>query len=129
MLSADNTDDGGRSFGLKARLCLHVPASQAMSRHAVDITMFDLLRVGGVTQWMKVAGMAEAFNKPVASHLLSEIHVHLVAAVPNRLVVEYMPWTWRLFDNPPMPVNGEMTVPAGPGLNFAPDLFDKYGVG
>ena len=31
---------------------------------------------------------------------------------------------WRLFDNPPMPVNGEMTVPAGPGLglNFAPDL-------
>ena len=60
MLSADNTDDGGRSFGLKARLCLHVPASQAMSHHAVDITMIDLLRVGGVTQWMKVAGMAEA---------------------------------------------------------------------
>jgi L-alanine-DL-glutamate epimerase-like enolase superfamily enzyme len=41
-----------------------------------------------------------------------------------------MPWTWRLFDNPPMPVNGEMTVPAGPGLglNFAADLFEKYGV-
>src|SRR5713101_3509686 len=71
-----------------------------------------------------------AFNKPVASHLLPEIHVHLVAAVPNGLVVEYMPWTWRLFDNPPMPVNGEMTVPTGPGLglNFAPDLFDKYGI-
>jgi hypothetical protein len=30
-----------------------------------------------------------------------------------------------------MPVNGEMTVPTGPGLGlkFAPDLFDKYGVG
>jgi L-alanine-DL-glutamate epimerase-like enolase superfamily enzyme len=57
--------------------------------------------------------------------------VHLVAAVPNGLVVEYMPWTWRLFDNPPMPVNGEMTVPTGSGLGlkFAPDLFDKYGVG
>src|SRR5260221_531438 len=106
------------------------PQRQAMSRHAVDITMIDLLRVGGVTQWMKVAGMAEAFNKPVASHLLPEIHVHLVAAVPNGLVVEYMPWTWRLFDNPPMPVNGEMTVPTGPGLGlkFAPDLFDKYGI-
>ena len=38
---------------------------------------------------------------------------------------------WRLFDNPPMPVNGEMTVPAAPGLGlkFAPDLFEKYGVG
>jgi L-talarate/galactarate dehydratase len=106
------------------------PHRQAMSHHAVDITMLDLLRVGGVTQWMKVAGMAEAFNKPVASHLLPEIHVHLVAAIPNGLVVEYMPWTWRLFDDPPMPVNGEMTVPTGPGLGlkFAADLFDKYGV-
>ena len=107
------------------------PHRQAMSHHAIDITMIDLLRVGGVTQWMKVAGMAEAFNKPVASHLLPEIHVHLVAAIPNGLVVEYMPWTWRLFDNPPMPVNGEMTVPTGPGLGlkFAPDLFEKYGIG
>jgi L-alanine-DL-glutamate epimerase-like enolase superfamily enzyme len=106
------------------------PHRQSMTHHSVDIVMIDLLRVGGVTQWMKVAGMAEAFNMPVASHLLPEIHVHLVAAVPNGLVVEYMPWTWRLFDNPPMPENGEMKVPteAGLGLKFAPDLFEKYGV-
>ena len=107
------------------------PHRQTMTHHAVDIVMIDLLRAGGVTQWMKIAGMAEAFNRPVASHLLPEIHVHLIAAVPNGLVVEYMPWTWRLFDNPPMPEKGEMTVPAGPGLGlkFAPDLFEKYGVG
>ena len=106
------------------------PHRQALSHHASDVTMIDLLRVGGVTPWMKVAGMAEAFNKPVASHLLPEIHVHLIAAIPNGLVVEYMPWTWRLFDDPPMPVNGEIAVPSGTGLGlkFAPGLFDKYGV-
>jgi L-alanine-DL-glutamate epimerase-like enolase superfamily enzyme len=106
------------------------PHRQTMTHHSVDIVMIDLLRVGGVTQWMKVAGMAEAFNKPVASHLLPEIHVHLVAAAPNGLVVEYMPWTWRLFDNPPLPIKGEMSVPtaAGLGLSFAPGLFEKYGV-
>jgi L-talarate/galactarate dehydratase len=106
------------------------PHRQALAHHASDITMIDLLRVGGVTQWMKVAGMAEAFNKPVASHLLPEIHVHLIAAIPNGLVVEYMPWTWRLFENPPIPVNGEIAVPsgAGLGLKFAADLFQKYGV-
>jgi len=106
------------------------PHRQTMTYHSVDIVMIDLLRVGGITQWMKVAGMAEAFNKPVASHLLPEIHVHLVAAVPNGLVVEYMPWTWRLFDNPPMPEKGEIKVPTEPGLGlkFAPDLFEKYGV-
>ena len=106
------------------------PHRQTTTHHSVDIVMIDLVRVGGITQWMKVAGMAEAFNKPVVSHLLPEIHVHLVAAAPNGLVVEYMPWTWRLFDNPPMPENGEMMVPTGPGLGlkFAPGLFEKYGV-
>jgi L-alanine-DL-glutamate epimerase-like enolase superfamily enzyme len=51
--------------------------------------------------------------------------------VPNGLVVEYMPWTCRLFENPPIPEKGEITVPtgAGLGLKFASDLFDKYGVG
>jgi len=92
------------------------PHRQAMSHHASDITMIDLVRVGGVTPWMKVAGMAEAFSRPVASHLLPEIHVHLVAAIPNGLGVEYMPWTWRLFEDPPMPVNGEIAVPSGAGL-------------
>jgi L-alanine-DL-glutamate epimerase-like enolase superfamily enzyme len=107
------------------------PHRQALTHQSVDIVMIDLLRAGGVTPWMKIAGMAEAFNRPVVSHLLPEIHVHLVAAAPNGLVVEYMPWTWRLFDDPPMPEEGEMKVPtgAGLGLKFAPDLFDKYGVG
>ena len=57
----------------------------------LGVTRRDILRVGGVTPWMKVAGMAEAFNLPVVSHLLPEIHVHLVAAAPNALVVEYDP--------------------------------------
>jgi len=107
------------------------PHRQTLSHHSVDIAMIDLVRVGGVTPWLKVAGMAEAFNRPVASHLLPEIHVHLVAAIPNGLVVEYMPWSWRLFENPPIPDKGEIAVPTGPGLGlkFAPDLFEKYGVG
>jgi L-alanine-DL-glutamate epimerase-like enolase superfamily enzyme len=107
------------------------PHRQTLSHHSVDIVMIDLVRVGGITPWMKVAGMAEAFNRPVASHLLPEFHVHLIAAAANGLVVEYMPWTWRLFEDPPIPKGGEIAVPAGPGLGlkFAGDLFDKYGVG
>ncbi len=106
------------------------PHAQTLTHHSVDIVMIDLVRVGGVTQWMKVAGMAEAFNRPVASHLLPEIHVHLIASAPNGLVVEYMPWTWRLFENPPIPEKGQIALPAeaGLGLKFAPDLFDKYAV-
>jgi L-alanine-DL-glutamate epimerase-like enolase superfamily enzyme len=93
-------------------LCRHRP--QRRVSHPPSTPMIDLLRVGGVTQWMKVAGMAEAFSKPVASHLLPEIHVHLIAAVPNGLVVEYMPWT-RPVRQSPMPVNGEIAVPTDLG--------------
>jgi L-talarate/galactarate dehydratase len=52
------------------------------------------------------------------SHLIPEVHVHLVAAIPNGHIVEYMPWTARLFENPPLPQKGEMQVPAAPGLGF-----------
>jgi L-alanine-DL-glutamate epimerase-like enolase superfamily enzyme len=83
--------------------------------------MIDLLRVGGVTQWMKVAGMAEAFNLPVVSHLVPEIHVHLIAAVPNGLTVEYMPWSLRLFEETPALADGMLAVPSRPGLGLAFD--------
>ena len=107
------------------------PHRQSLAQQSVDIVMIDVLRAGGITGWMKIAAMAEAFNRPVVSHLLPEVQVHTVAAAPNGLVVEYMPWTRRLFEDPQMPVKGEMMVPDAPGLGvkFAPDLFEKYGVG
>ncbi len=95
------------------------PFRQMLERRSVDIAMIDLVRVGGITQWMKVAGMAEAFNIPVVSHLIPEVHVHLIAAIPNGEIVEYMPWCRNLFEAPPIPVNGEMTVPTSPGLGLA----------
>ncbi|MEZ5816390.1 MAG: mandelate racemase/muconate lactonizing enzyme family protein [Hyphomicrobiaceae bacterium] len=95
------------------------PFRQMLSIRSVDIAMIDLVRVGGITQWMKVAGMAEAHNIPVVSHLIPEVHVHLIAAIPNGEIVEYMPWCRNLFENPPIPVNGEMTVPVVPGLGLA----------
>ena len=78
-----------------------MPFRHLLEARSIDIVMIDLLRVGGITQWMKVAGMAEAFNLPVVSHLIPEIHVHLVAAIPNGLTVEYMPWTLSLYEETP----------------------------
>ena len=100
--------------------CLYgiAPFRHMIEAHSVDIIMIDLIRVGGIANWMKVAAMAEAFNLPVVSHLLPEIHVHLVAAVPNGLTVEYMPWSFRLFEEVPVPVNGELEVPTKPGLGL-----------
>jgi L-alanine-DL-glutamate epimerase-like enolase superfamily enzyme len=109
--------------------CLYgiTPFRHMIEAHSVDIIMIDLNRVGGISNWMKVAAMAEAFNLPVVSHLFPEIHVHLVSAIPNGLTVEYMPWSFRLFEEVPVPVNGELVVPTKPGLGlqFNRDI-DRY---
>ncbi len=92
-----------------------VPFRHMIEARSVDIVMIDLVRVGGVTQWLKVAGMAEAFNLPVVSHLLPELHCHLIGAIPNGLTVEYMPWMLKLFESTPTLLNGQMTLTDAPG--------------
>lgn len=94
------------------------PFREMLEARSIDIAMIDLVRVGGITQWMKVAGMAEAFNVPVVSHLIPELHIHLIAAIPNGEIVEYMPWVRDLFTDPPIPVGGMMDVPTGAGLGL-----------
>jgi len=108
-----------------------VPFRHLLEARSIDIVMIDVLRVGGITQWMKVAGMAEAFNMPVVSHLVPEIHVHLIGAVPNGLTVEYMPWSLRLFEETPALVAGQLAVPTKPGLGLAFDqaALKRYQVG
>jgi L-alanine-DL-glutamate epimerase-like enolase superfamily enzyme len=106
-----------------------VPFRHMLEARSVDIVMIDLVRAGGITQWLKIAGMAEAFNLPVVSHLLPEIHVHLIAAIPHGLTVEYMPWSSRLFEEVPVPVKGELVVPNKPGLGlkFDEGALKRYG--
>jgi L-alanine-DL-glutamate epimerase-like enolase superfamily enzyme len=94
------------------------PFRHMLEARSIDIVMIDLLRAGGITQWMKIAGMAEAFNVPVVSHLIPEIHVHLVAAIPHGLTVEYMPWTLRLYEETPAIEDGNIVVPQKPGLGL-----------
>src|SRR5204862_7001062 len=59
------------------------------------------------------------FRSPVVSHLVPEMHVHLVAAIPNGLTVEYMPWTLRLFEETPAIEHRQLVVPKKPGLGLA----------
>jgi L-alanine-DL-glutamate epimerase-like enolase superfamily enzyme len=48
----------------------------------------DVTNCGGVSAFMKIAHLAEAFNLPVTSHGAHDITVHLLAAVPNRSFLE-----------------------------------------
>lgn len=58
---------------------------------ACSIVQTDVARIGGITPWLKVAHLAEAFNVPVCPHFLMEIHVALCCAVPNSRWLEFIP--------------------------------------
>ena len=94
------------------------PFRQMIEARSVDIVMVDIVRAGGVTPWMKIAGIAQAFNLPIVSHVMPEILVHLVAACPNGLTVEYMPWMLALYEETPAVENCEMILPDKPGLGL-----------
>ena len=98
-----------------------VPFRHMIEARSVDIVMVDICRAGGVTQWMKIAGMAEAFNLPIVSHVMPEILLHLVAACPNGLTVEYMPWMLALYEETPAIEDGLLMLPDKPGLGLTFD--------
>lgn len=89
-----------------------------LERGACHIVQADVARVGGITPWLKIAHMAEAFNVPVCPHFLMELHVALVCAVPNAPTLEYIP---QLDDvtRKPMNVKNGFAIPSDePGLGI-----------
>ena len=59
-----------------------------IAQGGADIVQPDVGRVGGVTEWLKVAHLAHAFNLPVAPHAVQLVHLHLACCTPNLKVVE-----------------------------------------
>ena len=58
---------------------------------AASIIQTDVARIGGITPWLKAAHLAEGFGVSICPHLLMELHVSLVCAVPNAQTLEYIP--------------------------------------
>ena len=89
---------------------------------AADVLMPDLGRIGGVTEFMRVGHMAQAWDLPVSPHLYSEPSLQLCGALQNCDLLEYMPWSARLFREKIEFEDGRARIPERPGLGFSLDL-------
>ena len=93
--------------------------------HAVDIVQPNVCSVGGYTEAVKVAAMAQAFNLPIANGGGWPHHnMHLHAAMSNGWRVEFHLDMWKvgevIYKNPPAPERGWVTIPEKPGLGLDP---------
>lgn len=93
-----------------------------LERHACSIVQVDVGRIGGITPWLKVAHMAEAFNVAVCPHFLMELHVALCAAIPNARWVEYIPQLDEITTATMTIKDGRAIPSAEPGLGIAWDF-------
>jgi L-talarate/galactarate dehydratase len=85
---------------------------------AVDVIQPDAPRIGGFTQFLKLAALAEHRNLQLAPHFAMEIHLHLAAAYPLGAWVEHFDWLDPLFDEHLEISGGRMHLSTRPGLGF-----------
>ncbi len=95
---------------------------------AAAILQTDATVAGGISEWLKVAGMAAACDVPLAPHWVPYVHVHLAAATAGVLTVEYFHETTGVLGFDALLarkldfVDGELIVPPGPGHGIELDM-------
>ena len=89
---------------------------QLISAGGVTFPEPDVTNCGGVTTFMKICHLAEAFNLPVTSHGAHDLTVHLLAAAPNRSYLEAHGFGLDRFIAEPLQIKGGLAVaPDRPG--------------
>ncbi|MFJ6674891.1 mandelate racemase/muconate lactonizing enzyme family protein [Actinosynnema sp. NPDC091369] len=85
---------------------------------AVDVLQPDAPRIGGITQFLKLAALADHHHLQLAPHFAMEIHVHLAAAYPREPWVEHFDWLHPLFEERLETRDGRMHLSDRPGLGI-----------
>lgn len=90
-----------------------------INTRACDIIQPDAPRVGGITQFLRLATLAHTAGLDLAPHFAMEIHVHLAAAYPREPWVEHFDWLDPLFNERLEITDGRMHLSDRPGLGVS----------
>lgn len=105
---------GESAFGYAE--CVHM-----IEARCCDVLMPDLQRVGGPTEFLRIAARAQAAGMPVSGHTFPEMTLALMAALPGAKTLEVMPWTAPLYRERIEAAEGMVEAPERPGWGYALD--------
>ena len=109
-------------------------ARDLIINNAVDIIQMDVTNCCGITEGLKIAAIAQAWNIAFAPHAMHYVHMHLVSAAPNGLILENLFMHEKvnklLMMDPPIPKNGFLEIPDKPGIgiDFNEEYLNKYNI-
>lgn len=106
-----------------------------METGAIDFMQFDCHKNTGITEWLKIAGMASMYHIWMAPHHEPPLHGHLLGSVPNGYILESFanpdrdPFWFEIYDRKPVIKNSILTLPDEPGMGieFNAKALSKYG--
>jgi mandelate racemase len=88
---------------------------QAVLAGAGDYVMPDLMRIGGVSGWLRAAAIAGAAGVPMSTHLYPEVAAHLMRVTDTAHWLEWQDWADPILAEPYELNNGQLIVPDRPG--------------
>jgi mandelate racemase len=88
---------------------------QAVLAGAGDYMMPDLMRIGGVSGWLRAAAITSAAGIPMSTHLYPEMSAHLMRVTDTAHWLEWQNWADPILAEPFQLKDGYLMVPDKPG--------------
>jgi mandelate racemase len=105
-----------------------VDLQHALEARASDLVMPDVMKIGGVTGWLRAAALAQARGLPVSSHLWPEVSARLLCCTPTAHWLEYADW-WNPILAEPLRVEKGMALTGeaiGTGVDWDEDAVRRF---
>ena len=100
----------------------------AVEAQASDYVMPDVMKIGGVTGWMRAASLAQAKGIRVSNHLWPEVSSRLLCCTPTAHWLEYADW-WNPILAEPLSIDKGIAVPSkavGSGVDWNEDAVERF---
>jgi len=92
--------------------------ADALAAKACDFVMPDLMRIGGVTGWLRAAAIAGAAGIPVSTHLYPEFSAHMMRVTETAHWLEWQDWADPILQRPYAVEAGMIQIPDRPGAGI-----------
>ena len=94
---------------------------EALMVGAADYVMPDLMRIGGVSGWLRAAAIAGGFGIQLSSHLYPEFSAHLLRVSETAHWLEWQDWANPILRDPYEVGAGAVRIPDRPGVGLVWD--------
>ena len=91
---------------------------RALQNKACDYVMSDFMRIGGVTGWLRAAGIAGTMGVPMSTHLYPEVAAHVMRVTETAHWLEWQNWADPILQKPFEIKDSQIHIPNVPGAGL-----------